>query len=135
MHILGGKGGVSMLLRWNGEEPINRGQWELYAEKSGVGTTSYQDYDVDITKRAIAWLETRAAKARTTPWALMVSYVSAHPPFSVPQRLLDLYRDAEIPMPPACRPGERPEHPAIRHLRENFAFTVGLQIAQIASVE
>jgi choline-sulfatase len=121
MHILGGKGGVSMLLRWCGEEPVNKGQWELYAEKTGAGTTTYQDYDVDITRHAVAWLTARGANA-SKPWALMVSYVSAHPPFRVPQRFLDLYEDAAIPMPPACRPGERPEHPAIRHLRENFAY-------------
>ncbi len=122
MHILGGKGGVSMLLRWSGEEPVNTGQWELYAEKSGVGETTYQKYDADITEHAIAWLEQRAASAGDKPWALMVSYVSAHPPFSVPQRFLDLYRDVDLPLPPVHRPGERPEHAAIRHLRENFAY-------------
>lgn len=122
MHILGGKGGVSMLLRWNGEEPINTGQWELYAEKSGVGETTYQKYDADITRHAVEWLEKRAASASGKPWALMVSYVSAHPPFSVPQRFLDLYRDVELPLPPAHGPGERPEHSAIRYLRESFAY-------------
>jgi choline-sulfatase len=122
MHIVGGKGGVSMLLRCCGQEPVNEGQWELYTDKSGAGETPYQRYDVEITERAITWLEKRARGADAKPWALMVSYVSAHPPFSVPQRLLDLYRDTEIPLPPAFRPGERPEHPAIRHLREKFGY-------------
>lgn len=122
MHILGGRGGVSMLLRWSGEEPINTGQWELYAERSGVGETTYQKYDADITQHAVEWLEKRAALESDKPWTLMVSYVSAHPPFSVPQRFLDLYQDVDLPLPPAHRPGERPEHPAICHLRENFAY-------------
>jgi choline-sulfatase len=122
MHILGGKGGVSMLLRWNGEEPTNTGQWELYADKSGVGETSYQKYDTDITQHAVEWLEKRATSGNDKPWALMVSYVSAHPPFSVPQRFLDLYRDVDLPLPPMHGSGERPEHAAIRHLRENFAY-------------
>src|SRR4030095_16898038 len=62
MHILDGKGGVSMLLRWSDEEPVNRGQWELYLEKSGVGETHYQHYDADISARAIAWLATQAQR-------------------------------------------------------------------------
>jgi choline-sulfatase len=122
MHILGGKGGVSMLLRWSGEEPVNVGQWEMYAEKSGPGSTSYQTYDAEITRRAVEWLEARADARSESPWALMVSYVSAHPPFSVPHRLLDLYEGVDVPTPPGLRPGERSEHPAVRHLRETFVY-------------
>ena len=122
MHILDGKGGVSMLLRWSGEEPVNVGQWEMYADKSGPGSTTYQDYDRDITERAVAWLEARSRSATDEPWALMVSYVSAHPPFSVPRRLLDLYEDADVPLPPGFGSGERSEHPAVGHLRETFAY-------------
>jgi choline-sulfatase len=119
MHILGGKGGVSMLLRGCGEEPVNAGQWELYAERCGEGTTTYQHYDTEITRQAIDWLERRAAKGGK-PFALMVSYVSAHPPFTVPQRLLDLYRDDDMPLPPGFLPGDRSEHPAARHHRHIF---------------
>jgi choline-sulfatase len=119
MHILNGKGGVSMLLRWSGGEPVNLGQWELYFDKSGVGETAYQAYDRVITREAIGWLETVAAR-RARPWTLFVSYVSAHPPFAVPQRLYDLYRDADVPLPPLFRPEERPEHPAIAHLRRQM---------------
>jgi choline-sulfatase len=118
MHILNGKGGVSMLLRWSDEEPVNRGQWELYLEKSGVGETHYQHYDADISARAIAWL----AAQRDRPWALFVSYVSPHPPFTVPQRLWDAYDGVDLPLPPAFRPGERPEHPATAHLRAKMGF-------------
>jgi choline-sulfatase len=119
MHILNGKGGVSMLLRWSGEEPVNKGQWELYFEKSGIGDTNYQRYDQDITEQAIAWLERVAAQSKRS-WVLFVSYVSAHPPFTVPQRLYDLYEGAALPMPPLFRPEERPRHPAVDHLREKM---------------
>ena len=119
MHILNGKGGVSMLLRWSGSEPVNRGQWELYFEKSGIGSTAYQAYDRAITEQAIHWLET-VAKRRERPWALFVSYVSAHPPFTVPQRLYDQYKDVDLPLPPLYRPEERPEHPAVAHLRRQM---------------
>ena len=122
MHILGAKGGLSMLLRWCGEEPVNVGQWEMYAEKSGQGSTTYQAYDRDITGRAVDWLEARARRNGDQPFALMVSYVSAHPPFAVPQELLDLYDDTRIPLPRGFRPGERSDHPAARHLREIFAY-------------
>lgn len=121
MHILNGKGGVSMLLRWSGREPVNRGQWELYLEKSGVGDTAYQAYDRDITARAIAWLERRAQK-NGRPFALFVSYVSAHPPFAVPQRLWDLYRDVDVPLPQAFSPADRSDHPWVRNLRERMGF-------------
>jgi choline-sulfatase len=121
MHILNGKGGVSMLLRWSDEEPVNKGQWELYLEKSGIGETHYQHYDVDISDRAIAWLDARS-RQNGRPWALFVSYVSSHPPFTVPQRFYDLYDKAELPLPPAFRPRERPEHPAVAHLRAKMGF-------------
>ena len=119
MHILNGKGGVSMLLRWSGSEPINRGQWELYVEQSKIGETAYQSYDRTITDHAMRWLRTIATR-RERPWTLFVSYVSAHPPFTVPQRLYDLYADANLPLPPLFRPEERPEHPAIEHLRRQM---------------
>jgi choline-sulfatase len=119
MHILNGKGGVSMLLRWSGEEPVNKGQWELYFEKSGIGDTAYQRYDREITDNAIAWLE-RAAASSVKPWALFVSYVSAHPPFTVPRRLYDLYKASDPPLPPLFRPEERPRHPAVDHLRDRM---------------
>ena len=119
MHILNGKGGVSMLLRWSGDEPVNRGQWELYFDQSGIGETAYQAYDRTITAEAVGWLEQAAAEA-TRPWALFVSYVSAHPPFAVPQRLYDLYEGTDLPLPPAFRPEERPHHPAIAHLRRQM---------------
>jgi choline-sulfatase len=115
MHILNAKGGVSMLLRWSDEEPVARGQWELYVEQSGTGTTHYQDYDREISRLAIDWL--RNSRPRDRPWALFVGYVSPHPPFTVPQDLLDLYPVEQMPLPPQFRPDVRPEHPSLVHLR------------------
>jgi choline-sulfatase len=115
MHILNAKGGVAMLLRWSDEEPVARGQWELYLQQSGVGTTHYQDYDREISRLAIEWLQNDRPTDR--PWTLFVSYVSPHPPFTVPQELLDLYELDRMPLPPLHRPSERPEHPSLQHLR------------------
>jgi choline-sulfatase len=121
MHILNGKGGVSMLLRWSDEEPVNAGQWELYLHQSRAGASHYQAYDAEISRLAIDWLERRAVR-RERPWVLFVSYVSPHPPFTVPQDLLDSYPAAAMPLPPLFRPGERPTHPSLEHLRRIMGF-------------
>ena len=121
MHILNAKGGVSTLLRWSDEEPVNRGQWELYLEQSGPGTSHYQEYDAEISRLATAWLK-RHARRQGKPWVLFVSYVSPHPPFSVPQELLSLYPIDRMPLPPLFRPNERPLHPSVAHLRHIMGF-------------
>ena len=121
MHILNAKGGVSMLLRWSDEEPVNHGQWELYLEQSGPGSTHYQEYDLEISRLAIDWLKTHAIK-RDRPWALFVSYVSPHPPFTVPQELLDLYPFDAMPLPPLYRLNDRPQHASLTHLRRIMGF-------------
>ncbi len=173
MHILNAKGGVSTLLRWSDEEPVNRGQWELYLDQSGPGQSHYQEYDTEISRLAIAWLKSapspgfarppegvpenlgaarrllmsapspgvarppegvpedlgaarrllmRHPDRGERPWALLVSYVSPHPPFSVPQELLDLYPASSMPLPALFRPAERPTHPALDHLRRIMGF-------------
>ncbi len=116
MHIVDGIGGLTMLLRWSEEEPVQTNQFEMYANESRVGASDYQDYDRAITRLAIEWLETQSAKAHG-PWVLYVSYTSSHPPFCVPQRLWDMYPVDAMPLPRAFRDGERPDHPAYEHLR------------------
>ena len=121
MHILDGVGGAVMLLRCDAGEPIRPGQWELYAEHSGVGMSSYQEFDQTITERSIAYLHERARR-KDEPFSLFVSYPTTHPPFSVPKRLWDLYPLDRMPLPVRFRPGERPEHPAVQHLRKVAAY-------------
>jgi choline-sulfatase len=116
MHIVDGIGGLPMLLRWSEDEPPQPGQWQMYATQSGVGSSDYQDYDREITRLAVQWLTEEAPKL-AEPWVLYVSYTSSHPPFCVPDRLYDLYPWQEMPLPRAYLPGERPEHPAYRHIR------------------
>lgn len=118
MHLHEGKGAIKNLLRGYGTEPPkdDGSFWKLYIERSGVGATHYQEYDRDITAKAVAWLK-QHANAGGKPWVLYVSYISAHPPFTVPQRFWDLYAERDMPLPPAFRPGERPEHPAMEFLR------------------
>lgn len=116
MHIVGGIGGLLGLLRGSGEEPVRAGNWEMYVTDLGAGDTEYQDYDRKITAAAIDWLKQHAGR-QGRPWVLCVNHISAHPPFKVPQRFLDLYPAQSLPLPVASLPGERPEHPAVRYLR------------------
>ena len=122
MHILNGKGGVSMLLRWSDEEPVNAGQWGLYLEQSQRGREPLPG----VRRRDLAARDRLAPAPRgaaaTGPWVLFVSYVSPHPPFTVPQALLDTYPAATMPLPPRFRPDERPTHPALAHLRRIMGF-------------
>ena len=117
MHIIDGVGGLVMLLRWSAEEPVQSNQWRMYSTESGIGSSDYQDYDREISRLAIEWLGNEAAR-QNKPWVLYVSYTSAHPPFSVPERFLNMYPEQEMPLPFAFREGERSEHPAYRHLRQ-----------------
>jgi choline-sulfatase len=118
MHLHEGKGAIRNLLRGFDAEPASTdsGRWKLYAERSGIGETHYQEYDRKITAKTIDWL--RARKRDAKPWALYVGYISPHPPFTVPKRLYDLYPVDAMPLPMRYRPGDRPEHPAMRYLRE-----------------
>ncbi len=119
MHLHDGQGAVKNLLRGFGEEPAKTDGsfWQLYTQRSGVGETHYQDYDRRITEKAIAWLKRHKGTARK-PWVLYVSYISPHPPFTVPQRLYDLYPEADMPLPAGFHPNTRSNHPASAYLRQ-----------------
>ena len=117
MHIIDGVGGLASLLRWSDGEPANPRQWQMYATQSGVGESDYQDYDREVTRLAVDWLREQP-KREQSPWVLYVSYASPHPPFSVPQRFIDLYPWQDMPLPAAFRSGEAPDHPAYEHVRK-----------------
>lgn len=119
MHVFEGRGSIAVTLRSIGAERVFKGSWDKYELESCAGEAPYQDYDRKVTQHAIKWLE---ANARNTgkPWVLVVSYPSPHPPFTVPQRLLDLYPPENVPLPPLFTPEDRPEHPALSYLRRIF---------------
>jgi choline-sulfatase len=119
MHLHEGKGAIKNLLRGYGTEPPkdDGSFWKLYMTRSGAGETHYQEYDRRITAKSIEWLQ-RHGRASGKPWVLYVSYISPHPPFTVPRRLYDLYPEQDMPLPMGFRPGERPEHPAMQYLRK-----------------
>lgn len=115
LHIFEGKGAVIALLRATPlGMPQRAGHGKIY-DKSGVGHADYQDFDQDITDAAITWLE-QHGRGAGKPWVLMVSYVSPHPPFAVPQDIWDLYPLDKVPMPVQWRKAEQPDHPALKYL-------------------
>ena len=118
MHILNGKGGVHMLLRGINAEPHNRAQWDLYADRSGLGEAPYQPFDRKITAAATDWIQTTGIRA-DAPWVLFVSYPSPHPPFSVPSEFYDLFDEATVKLPSTACFDAMHDHPAIAHFRQN----------------
>lgn len=118
MHILNKRGGTAMLLRASGGELQATGQWELYTQQSGIGSTVYQQYDRDITRSAIEWLRRQAHAGSGQPWILFVSFASPHPPFRVPEHIDRMFPLEDMPLPVAFRASERSHHPAIAHLRK-----------------
>lgn len=118
LHLHDGKGAIKNLLRGYDAEPAkdDGSFWQLYMDRSGVGATHYQEYDRRITAQSIAWLKSHAHDGGK-PWVLYVSYISPHPPFTVPKRLYDLYPEKDLPLPAGFKRGERSEHPATQHLR------------------
>lgn len=119
MHVFEGRGSISVTLRSIGAERVFRGFWDQYVTKSCAGEAPYQDYDRRVTANAIQWLEENGGKSGK-PWVLVVSYPSPHAPFTVPQRLLDLYPPETVPLPPLFAPEDRPDHPALNYLRQIF---------------
>ncbi len=117
MHLHAGQGATRNLLRGYDAEPEkdDSAWYDMYADSSGAGDTSYQKYDRDITAAARDWLARHQDSTR--PWVLLVSWVSPHPPFTVPQRLLDLYPADFMPLPPGWQGPGWADHPAYRHLR------------------
>ena len=116
MHILNGKGGTHMLLRGFDDEHVNKGQWEMYRDRTGIGTAPYQAFDQQITADAIDWLKEHRREGER-PFALFVSYPSTHPPFAVPADFHDRIDALNVRLPKGFLPHERSEHPADRHLR------------------
>jgi choline-sulfatase len=63
----------------------------------GAGWSKYNSYDETIRDAAVAWLRRTALDER--PWILFVGFVAPHFPLIAPQRFVDLYPPAEMPLP------------------------------------
>lgn len=117
MHVVGGVGWAVGLLR---EDPPVYDNAKELAEDVGRGTSTYTDYDLAITEATEQWLH--AQQNRKEPWAAFVSLVSPHYPLTAPDAFYDLYDPADMDMPIAYQPGERPSHEETRHVANFFAY-------------
>lgn len=114
MHVLGGVGMVSGLLR----RDVRPGKATLkLAAEAGPGDSSYQRYDDAITDAAVAWIRDRAGRTGGKPWTLFVSLVCPHFPLISRPEWYDLYPEDEVPLPELYGPGDRPSHPFLDALR------------------
>lgn len=116
MHLHAGQGAVKTLLRGYDAEAEKAGTdfHDMYARRSGPGHSEYQEYDRRITEAACAWLTGRATRPGTPGFILFVSWISPHPPFSVPEALLAMYPTLDVTPPPGA---PHPVHPAEAHLK------------------
>ena len=89
-------------------------------EEAGAGASTYQQYDVRNRDNAIRWLRDRANDAQ--PWALFLSFVTPHPPFFAPPATYQLYRQADIALPPQWAKADWPQHPAYAYMRRFFGY-------------
>ncbi len=115
LHVLNGEGDVQGMLR---RPPPRRDSTRQLAGDAGSGDSTYLRYDRDIRDGAIAWLRTAAEKTPGKPWCLFVSLVCPHFPLVAPPEFFDLYDRATLPLPRLRAPGEFPDHPVLRKLRE-----------------
>jgi choline-sulfatase len=63
----------------------------------GAGYSKYNCYDETIREAAVAWL--RRASRDQGRWMLFIGFVAPHFPLIAPQRFIDLYPPAAMPLP------------------------------------
>ena len=117
MHVVGGVGWPIGLLRTN--PPPYDAASELAADV-GAGTSSYTDYDRDITKAAEEWIKGKAGSDK--PWAGFVSLVSPHYPLTCPPEFFDLYDPEKMDLPIGFADGQRPDHSELRNVARFFDY-------------
>jgi len=94
MHLDEGIGQVSGSVR----DPIPGPRDDIVRfGEVGAGYSKYNSYDETIRDAALAWL--RDAARDTRPWMLFVGFVAPHFPLIAPQRFIDLYPPAAMPLP------------------------------------
>ncbi len=117
MHVVDGIGWPIGLLRQN---PPPYPQAAELAADVGIGTSTYTDYDLDITLATQAWLHERSAQ--TTPWAAFVSLVSPHYPLTCPESFYSLYNVKDIPAPIGSQRQSAPMHSELQNVARFFNY-------------
>jgi choline-sulfatase len=115
LHVLNGVGDLLGMIR---NPPAPRGGMKSLAAEAGAGQSSYNDYDRRIADHACAWIADRARENPDKPWALFVSFVRPHFPLVAPEEFFALYPLEDVPWPRLYEKGRKPDHPAVRALRD-----------------
>jgi choline-sulfatase len=115
MHVVDGIGWPIGLLRQN--LPPYPQAAELAADV-GMGTSTYTDYDLDITAAAESWLQHRDVQ----PWAAFVSLVSPHYPLTCPEEFYRLYNVNDIPLPVGYNEHTSPQHSELQNIAGFYCY-------------
>ena len=68
---------------------------QYMAENIGPGWSKELQYDEETQFKALEYLR----HAPDKPWMLTVSFTNPHPPYKVPKKYWEMYKDADIPLP------------------------------------
>lgn len=117
MHVVGGVGWPVGLLRET--PPIYENAAELAAD-IGAGSSTYTDYDLEITGAAENWLHEKAGSVE--PWAAFVSLVSPHYPLTCPEEYYAMYDPAQIDLPVGYQQQFRPNHSELMNVASFFNY-------------
>ena len=117
MHVVGGVGWAAGLLR--DKFPDHDSAAELAADV-GAGPSTYTDYDLAITAAAETWFSKQKRAEKT--WAAFVSLVSPHYPLTAPEEYYNMYDPAEMDMPIAHDPSQRPAHSELKNVAGFFNY-------------
>ena len=117
MHVVGGVGWAVGLLREN--TPDYDSASEL-ARDVGIGSSSYTNYDLDITRTTEEWIKSDQRKDQ--PWAAFVSLVSPHYPLTCPEAFYNLYNPATIDLPVGYGTHEKPSHSELENIARFFDY-------------
>ena len=117
MHVVGGIGWTISLLRSN--PPKYDAASEL-ADDVGQGTSTYTDYDLEITKTAVDWLHSPDRKA--APWAAFISLVSPHYPLTCPEEYFKMYDPDEIDLPVGYNERHQTKHSELKNIKGFYDY-------------
>lgn len=68
---------------------------QYLAENIGPGWSKELQYDEETQFKSLEYLR----HAPDKPWMLTVSFTNPHPPYKVPRKYWEMYKDAKIPLP------------------------------------
>ncbi|SHG83583.1 sulfatase-like hydrolase/transferase [Marivita hallyeonensis] len=68
---------------------------QYLAENIGPGWSKELQYDEETHFKSMEYLRHTPAN----PWMLTVSFTNPHPPYNVPKKYWEMYKDADIPLP------------------------------------